>query len=60
MAKRRYRIEGSNYGGEIVVGEVNPYFVRYNKDSDGYEIVEQVLEADYSAGDPHSVVVRLR
>ena len=51
MAKRRYRIEGSNYGGEIVVGEVNPHFVRYNKDSDGYEIVEQVLEADDWAGE---------
>ena len=46
MAKKRYRIEGSSYGGEIVVGEVNPNFVRYNQDRDNYDVVEQVHDAD--------------
>ena len=25
MAKHRYRIEGGRYGGELVLGEVNPH-----------------------------------
>ena len=24
MAKRKFRIEGGNYGGELVIGEVSP------------------------------------
>ena len=46
MAKRKFRIEGGRYGGELVLGEVNPNFVRYYEDHDGMEIVEAVLETD--------------
>lgn len=46
MAKYRYRIEGSRYGGELVVGEVNPDWVKYHEKTDGYELVDVVLDAD--------------
>ena len=46
MAKRKFRIEGGRYGGELVLGEVNPNFVRYYEDHESTEIVEAVLETD--------------
>lgn len=46
MAKKRYRIEGSNYGGETVVGRVSNSFVRHYIDSDRNDLVDIILEAD--------------
>jgi len=45
MAKRRFRIEGGRYGGELVLGEVNPAFASYYADKQD-EVVEAVLEAE--------------
>ena len=45
MAKRKCRIEGGRYGGEAVLGEVNPAFVSYYADKQD-EVVEAVLEAE--------------
>lgn len=46
MAKYRYRIEGSRYGGELVVGEINPNFARHYQDHECSELVDVVLDAD--------------
>lgn len=46
MAKRRFRIDGGRYGGEVVVGEVSPGFASYFAKEDQNEIIEAVLEAD--------------
>ena len=46
MAKYRYRIEGSSYGGETVVGECNPAFARYFEGEDQDDLIEAVLESD--------------
>jgi len=46
MAKRRFRIEGGRYGGEAVLGSVNPAFADYYAGGDEEEIVEAVLNAD--------------
>jgi len=45
MAKHRYRIEGGRYGGELVLGEVNPAFASYYADKND-ELVDAVLEAE--------------
>ena len=45
MAKYRYRIEGGRYGGEAVLGEVNPAFASYYADKQD-EVVEAVLDAE--------------
>ena len=45
MAKRRFRIEGGRYGGELVLGEVNPAFASYYADKQD-EVVEAVLDAE--------------
>lgn len=45
MAKRRFRIEGGRYGGELVLGEVNPAFASYYADKQE-EVVEAVLDAE--------------
>jgi len=45
MAKHRYRIEGGRYGGELVLGEVNPAFASYYSDNQE-EVVDAVLEAE--------------
>ena len=45
MAKRRFRIEGGNYGGELVLGEVSPAFASHYAESQDH-VVEAVLEAD--------------
>ena len=47
MAKRKFRIEGGRYGGELVLGEVNPAFVSYYAELDDTgELVDAVLESD--------------
>jgi hypothetical protein len=47
MAKRRFRIEGGRYGGEAVLGEVNPAFASYYAElGDTSELIDAVLEAD--------------
>ena len=47
MAKRRFRIEGGRYGGELVLGEVNPAFAsHYAELDDTSELIDAVLEAD--------------
>tara|TARA_B100001057_G_C22811836_1_gene935725 strand:- start:806 stop:1573 length:768 start_codon:yes stop_codon:yes gene_type:complete len=45
MAKRRFRIEGGRYGGELVLGKVNPAFASYYADKQD-EVVDAVLEAE--------------
>ena len=45
MAKYRYRIEGGRYGGEAVLGTVNPAFASYYADKQE-EVVDAVLEAE--------------
>jgi len=47
MAKRKFRIEGGRYGGELVLGEVNPAFVSYYAELDDTSaLVDAVLESD--------------
>ena len=46
MAKYRYRIEGSNYGGEAVLGKVSAEFVDYYKDKDQEDLIEAVTDFD--------------
>ncbi len=47
MAKRKFRIEGGRYGGELVLGEVNPAFVSYYAElNDTSELIDAVLEAE--------------
>ena len=45
MAKHRYRIEGGRYGGELVLGEVNPAFASYYADK-REDLVDAVLESE--------------
>ena len=45
MAKHRYRIEGGRYGGELVLGEVNPAFASYYADK-REDVVDAVLEEE--------------
>ena len=45
MAKYRYRIEGGRYGGEAVIGTVNPAFASYYVDR-REELVDAVLESE--------------
>ncbi len=47
MAKRRFRIEGGRYGGELVLGQVNPAFASYyaNEENQG-DLVDAVLESE--------------
>jgi|TARA_B100001094_G_scaffold211210_1_gene205072 hypothetical protein len=45
MAKYRYRIEGGRYGGEAVIGEVNPAFASYYVER-REELVDAVLESE--------------
>jgi hypothetical protein len=47
MAKYRYRIEGGRYGGEAVLGTVNPAFASYyaNEENQG-DLVDAVLESE--------------
>ena len=45
MAKHRYRIEGGRYGGELVLGEVNPVFASYYADK-REDLVDAVLEEE--------------
>lgn len=46
MAKYRYRIEGCNYGGELVIGEVKEEFVKQSVKLDSNDLVERILDAD--------------
>ena len=47
MAKRKFRIEGGRYGGELVLGEVNPAFASYYAElNDTSELIDAVLESD--------------
>ena len=47
MAQRKFRIEGGRYGGELVLGEVNPAFVSYYAElNDTSELIDAVLEAE--------------
>jgi len=44
--KRRFRIDSGRYGGEVVLGEVNPNFVRHYSRQEEEEIIEAVLNTD--------------
>ena len=46
MAKRKFRIEGGNYGGELVIGEVSNEFVTKVINQDETELVDTVLSFD--------------
>ena len=47
MAKYRYRIEAGRYGGELVIGEVNPAFATYYADlNDTGKLIDAVLESE--------------
>ncbi|MDA8847157.1 hypothetical protein N9J02_00830 [bacterium] len=46
MAKRRFRIEGGRYGGELVLGEANPEFIKHYQDLDEGELIDVLLEED--------------
>ena len=45
MAKRRFRIEGGRYGGELVLGTVNPACASHYANKQD-EVVDAVLETD--------------
>ena len=45
MAKRKFRIEGGRYGGELVIGTINPAFASYYADKQD-EVVDAVLDAE--------------
>lgn len=46
MAKYRYRVEGGNRGGELVIGKVRNAFVQQAVDLDHDDLVERVLESE--------------
>ncbi len=46
MAKRKFRIEGGNYGGECVIGEVRNSFVQQALDLDEGDLIDRVLDAE--------------
>lgn len=46
MAKRKFRIEGGRYGGELVLGEVNPMFASHYASESSTDIVDAVLESE--------------
>ena len=46
MAKRRYRVDASNYGGELVVGIVGEQFVKDTCNLDETDLVDAVLSFD--------------
>ena len=46
MAKRRYRVEGGRYGGELVIGKVSNEFVTKVISQDESELVDTVLSFD--------------
>lgn len=47
MAKRRFRIEGGRYGGELVFGSVNSAFASYYANlDDTSELIDAVIDAD--------------
>jgi hypothetical protein len=56
MSKRKFRIEGGRYGGELVLGEVNPIFASYYAElDDTSELIDAVLESeDWEEGDDNS------
>ena len=46
MTKRRFRIDSGHYGGELVIGTVNPEFVEYYKDHDESDLIDAIMELD--------------
>lgn len=47
MAKRKFRIEGGRYGGEAVLGRVNPAFASYYaREENQGDLVDAVLESE--------------
>lgn len=46
MAKRKFRIEGSNYGGELVIGEVSNEFVSKAITLDQNDLIDACLNSD--------------
>lgn len=46
MAKRKFRIDGGRYGGEVVIGQVSPGFASYFAEEEESEVIDAVLEAD--------------
>lgn len=51
MAKRKFRIEGGNYGGELVIGEVSNEFVAKAITLDQSDLVDAVLQSDDWTGE---------
>jgi hypothetical protein len=61
MAKRRFRIDGGRYGGELVLGTVSKEFVEYWIDKDEGELWEHVHAIDWDDEeqiDPNSPLMR--
>ena len=46
MAKKRYRVEGGRYGGELVIGKVSNEFVSKVISQDESELVDTILSFD--------------
>ena len=47
MAKRKFRIEGGRYGGEAVLGRVNPAFASYYaREENQGDLIDAVLESE--------------
>ena len=51
MAKRKFRIEGGNYGGELVIREVSNEFVAKAITLDQSDLVDAVLQSDDWTGE---------
>jgi hypothetical protein len=54
MSKRYFRIDLSGYGGELVLGHVNPDFVEYWQERDQEDLVTHLIDMEDDAGDPDS------
>jgi len=57
--KRRFRIEAGNYGGELVVGQVDDAFVDYWIGKDESDLIDQIMSIEWEEddGDPASPAV---
>ncbi|MAD25476.1 MAG: hypothetical protein CMO44_15040 [Verrucomicrobiales bacterium] len=51
MAKRRFRVQGSNYGGELAIGQVSKEFVDYFIDKDESDLIETVTSYEWDDED---------
>ena len=53
MKKRRFRIKGGKYGGELTIGKISLEFYNYWKERDEYDLINFILnQQDFSESPP--------